>query len=169
MRNVHQIYRERFNVYVDWTRSAHIMDVVTELEWYADTEERVLGVLVLDHTDGDYSYVLLGRDEVGRYRAIDLRVSFAEEGAARSQLKRRLAHHSETGKALFPQGDATGEAFDILTPIVDRSRLHPSFLVLSESKFWVAARAVISEMMRHFVDVDGNFVEQFQTKPSGTG
>ncbi|AJY40791.1 hypothetical protein BW21_1270 [Burkholderia humptydooensis] len=163
MRNIKAISRERFNVYVDWTRSAHIRDAILELEWYADVHERVLGVVAMDMTDNDYSLVVLGRDEVGRFRAIDLKLSFPYVGTARSQLKRLMARHIETGKKVFPQHDATGEAFDVLTPIVERQRLHPSFLVLSENKFWVGARTVVSEMMRHFVDVDGNFVEQFQT------
>ncbi|AET90391.1 hypothetical protein BYI23_A025530 [Burkholderia sp. YI23] len=120
-------------------------------------------MLALDHTDADYSYVVLGRDEVSRFRAIEVRVSFAKIGAARSQLKRRLAHFSETGKTVFPQHDANGEAFDVLTPVVDQNRLDPSFLVLSQHRLWHGARQVVSEMMRHFVDVDGNFVEQFQT------
>ncbi|RQR37094.1 hypothetical protein DIE23_06565 [Burkholderia sp. Bp9143] len=163
MKNIRAISRERFNVYVDWTRSAHIRDHIIERNWYADTDERILGVVALDLTDNDFSYVVLGRDEIGRFRAIDMKVSLAREGRARSELKRKMAEYSKSGDSMFPQGDAEGEAFDILTPIVEKDRRHPSFSVLSENKLWTGARHVVSEMMRHFVDVDGNFVEQFQT------
>jgi hypothetical protein len=163
MKNVKPISRERFNVYVDWTRSGHIRDAILELNWYADKDERVLGVVAMDLTDSDYSYVVLGRDEVGRFRAIDVKVSLSHEGTARSRLKHKMAEVSKTGQTIFPQGDTKGEAFDVLTPIVDKKRLHPSFEILSENKYWKGARRVVSEMMRHFVDVDGNFVEQFQT------
>jgi len=35
--------------------------------------------------------------------------------------------------------------------------------MLCSRPHWVPARAIMAEMMRHYVDVDGNFVEQFQT------
>jgi hypothetical protein len=98
-------------------RSGHIRDAIRELNWYADLHEQVLGVVALDLTDGDFSYVVLGRGEVGRFRAIDLKVSLSHEGTARSALKRKMAECSKTGQTVFPQGDTKGEAFDVLTPI----------------------------------------------------
>lgn len=54
MRKIKAISRERFNVYVDWTRSAHLRDAILELEWYADVQERVSGVVAMDREDEDY-------------------------------------------------------------------------------------------------------------------
>lgn len=42
-------------------------------------------------------------------------------------------------------------------------QLHPSFVHLTKNGGWAAARTVIEHMMRWHNDVDGNFVEQFQT------
>ncbi len=163
MRNVRSISRERFNAFVSWTRSPIALDFGTELDWYADTHERVLGAVVLDHTDQDFGYVILGRDEVGRFRAIDQRVSFPNGGMARSRLKQALRQWSETGKSVFPQGDPGYRGVDLFTPIIAEEKQHPSFKLMGKHLNWTPAIGMLSEMMKNFVDVDGNFVEQFQS------
>ena len=45
--------------------------VSEEREWYSDNDENVLGVVIFDLPDEDWLYVILGRDEVARFRAID--------------------------------------------------------------------------------------------------
>ena len=59
---VKAISRERFGVL---TLSKHPMAQVLakEVEWYADRDENVLGSILLDFTDSDWNYVVLGRDE----------------------------------------------------------------------------------------------------------
>ncbi len=163
MRNVKPISRERFNAFVSWTRSPIALYFGTELDWYADTNERVLGAVVLDHTDQDFGYVILGRDEVGRFRAIDQRVSFPNGGMARSRLKQALRQWSETVKSVFPHGDPGYRGVDLFTPIISEEKQHPSFKLMSKHLNWTPAIGMLSEMMKKFVDVDGNFVEQFQS------
>ena len=46
-----------------------------ELEWYATDNDRLLGTVVLDKTDQDYSWVILSRDAQGKYRAAALEAS----------------------------------------------------------------------------------------------
>lgn len=164
MRNVKQLSPERFNAYVDWTRSPHVGDFTGELEWYADAPERVLGVVVHDHTDQDFGYVILGRDEAGRFRCIDLKVSMPNPGMARSRLKVALRKYSENGKAVFTQGDETHKGVDLFATVVPEEKWHPSFRAMMEYPHWVPAISIMSEMMRHFVDVDGHFVGEFQTR-----
>lgn len=163
MRNVKPLSRERFNAFVSWTRIPITFDIGSELDWYSDTHERVHGVVVLDHTDMDFGYVVLGRDEVGRFRAIDQRVSFPNEGMARSRLKKSLRKWSETGESVFPQGDPGYQGIDLFTPIVAEEKRHPSFKMMGRHLNWTPAIGILSEMMKSFADVDGNFVEQFQS------
>src|ERR1019366_5920566 len=61
------------------------------------------------------------------------------------------------------QGDESGTAVDFFAPVVDREKLHPKFLRLASGYEFSAARAIIGAMMRWYEDIDGNFVEQFQT------
>jgi hypothetical protein len=162
MRNIQQISPERFNAFVDWTRGPYVGELTDELEWYSDIPERVLGVLTCDYTDKDYGYVILGRDEVFRFRCIDVKVSMPNLGMARSRLKKALSNYSQTGTKIFPQGDGTHKSVDLFNPQLPEDRWHPSFKIIREYKNWDPAIGIMSEMMRHFIDVDGNFVKEFQ-------
>ncbi len=46
--------------------------VSEEIEWYVDESKTLLGVVVWDRSDGDWAYIILGRDEDGKFRAIKL-------------------------------------------------------------------------------------------------
>jgi hypothetical protein len=70
--------------------------------------------------------------------------------------------HTGTGKKVFPQG-ASSQGIDLFTPIVPVDRQHPYFSRLANEESLLSARSIINEMMPHFVDIDGNFVEQFQS------
>ena len=41
-----------------------------EREWFSEEQEKVLGVIVQDRADKDYVCIVMGRDRVGRYRAV---------------------------------------------------------------------------------------------------
>lgn len=163
MRNIKQISPERFNAFVDWTRGPYASDFTDELEWYSDTFERVLGVLTFDYTDQDFGYVILGRDEARRFRCIDVKVSMPNLGMARSRLKKAISEHSKTGKDIFPQGEETHHGVELFQPKVPEERWHPNFKAMLEYPHWQSAISIMSEMMRHFVDVDGHFVKEFQS------
>lgn len=77
--------------------------VGSEQEWYADARKNVLGILVLDRIDSDWSWVVLGRDQRGKFRAIDADVSVEDRDAARDALLERLLKRSRTGRRTFPQ------------------------------------------------------------------
>ncbi|TAK64066.1 MAG: hypothetical protein EPO22_06020 [Dehalococcoidia bacterium] len=74
-----------------------------EKEWYADRRGNVIGVLVLDRIDKDWSYVVLGRDARGKFRAIDAQVSFQSPEQARTELVSKLRRLARTRKKTFRQ------------------------------------------------------------------
>jgi len=156
--------RERYNAFVAWTRSPLATFAGEELEFYSTLNEHVIGVLVRDRTDNDYGYVSLGRDQKQRYRCIGLAVSMTRN-EARLELFKELKRQFESGISVFPQGDEAADkaGVDLFTPVVPESKLNPTFRLFHDSDHWLPARSIMSEMMRHFRDVDGNFVEQFQT------
>ena len=153
---------KRFNAFAANTRSPAAAYVCEELAWFSDEQERVLGVLVRDLVDNDFAGIVLGRDEGGRFRCVDQQVSIASEEEARKWIERTLIWHVRDGAAIFPQGDLI-KAIDLFTPIVSPEKQHPSFVHISREEVLLPARRMIAEIMRHYVDVDGNFVEQFQT------
>jgi hypothetical protein len=133
-----------------------------ELEWYADYNERVIGILLRDVTDGDYGGVVLGRDERGRFRAVAL-PQFSDSRETATQLLRvKLQEWSQKPNSEFMQGDHKGTPIEVFVP--RRSgNLSTSFALLSTKEAFSPARKLIESLMPYYEDVDGNFVEQFQT------
>lgn len=154
----------RFNAYVSWSRLPPARMVSTELEWFADQDERVLGVVSIDHSDRDFAFVTLGRDEKGRFRAIDVGTSLQSIGDARRELFNSLKKHSSTGDETFPQGATDRGGVDLFAPVHAEEKLHKAFKLVADHPSWSPAKSILAEMMNHFVDVDGNFVEQFQSE-----
>lgn len=165
MVNIKELSHERFNAFVDWTRGPLTGDFLQELEWYSDESEHVLGILTLDLMDDDFGFIILGRDETGRFRAIDLEHSLPNVDQARTRLKEVLRDQSQTGETVFPQGDVEDlkSGVDLFTPLIPEHRWHPTFKTLFDYPHWQPAMAIMSEMMKHFVDVDGHFVKEFQS------
>lgn len=114
-------------------------------------------------TDNEYGAMVLGQDLNERFRwigATDL-VKTPEEALA--ALHQRLIEIGSHLDQLRVQGDETGKPIDFFSPLSWKERLSVDFLQVSSSEGFSAARGIISAMMRWNEDIDGNFVEQFQT------
>ncbi len=161
---VKSLTRERYNAFVAWTRSPLASMAGVELDLYSTLDENVIGVVLMDGTDRDYGFVTLGRDEKGRFRCIDVQSSMTRNAARHAVLK-NLKKHFDSGDTVFPQGDADMDkaGVDLFRPIVSSEKFCPAFKMMLEGNHFLPARSIMSEMMHHFTDVDGNFVEQFQT------
>lgn len=163
MLEIRKLSRERFNAFVDWTRMPDTEFFSEELEWYSDRREHVLGTVLWDLNDEDFAYIVLGRDEALRFRCIDLGHSIGQLNTARARLKKAMRKYARDGQMIFPQGDVDHKPVDLFTPVVAESKMHTQFHRFLEYAHWTPATGILKEMMRHFQDVDGNFVEQFQT------
>jgi len=90
-----------------WTRSGSTLAgfsrspvasyIGPEVEWLSTVDEAVIGVIVFDRTDDDFAAIVLGRDEIGRYRAFDQEVSLASQTDARGWLERMIRWHAGSG------------------------------------------------------------------------
>lgn len=155
---------ERYNAFVAWTRSPIANAVGIELEFFSDKSETLIGVLIKDRCDRDYGFVMLARDLKGRFRCIDVICSMTRTNA-RHALFASFGKLLASGETSFPQGDEKTDkaGVDLFKTKLPVAQQHPSFHMLSTRDHWIPARAIMSEMMHHYIDVDGNFVEQFQT------
>ncbi len=54
---------KRFNALAAQSRSPAAAYMSEELEWYADSDEIVLGIVLRDTIDSDFVGIILGRDE----------------------------------------------------------------------------------------------------------
>jgi len=152
----------RFDALAAYTRLPSILLFIKELAWFATADERLIGVVTEDRQDRDFGWVLLGRDERLRYRAIDQNASLPTAEASREQMFAAMARHIMLPDEAYHQGDAPKQPVDFFAPLVRPDRMNRIFSTLSEEKY-SAARDVIAAMMRYYEDVDGNFIEQFQT------
>jgi hypothetical protein len=78
---------------------------VLEVAWFSDPLQKVIGTVAQDRFDHDWSYVVLGRDEHGIFRAIDFKISLPDQETATEQLREKIREHLSTGATVFPQGD----------------------------------------------------------------
>jgi hypothetical protein len=86
-------------------RSETIQQLTEERAWFADSSNNVAGTVLLDKTDEDWSYVVLGRDERGDFRCIDMKVSLPIQADAERELQGRMQEYERSGQTVFPQGD----------------------------------------------------------------
>lgn len=134
-----------------------------EVEWFSDENEHVLGIVLLDLVDSDWSWVVLGRDANSLFRAVDLQTSISSKDEARKQLHARLLHHASAGIGGFVQGDERKTTTRLFEPKVPVEREHYIFKLIKSGAHHSAARALMQEIANAFVDVDGNYVKDFQT------
>src|SRR6202521_3275178 len=62
------ISKLRFNSLAGFARQPQTTLYAEELGWFEHANERSLGVLIRDRTDGDYAGIVLARDELLQYR-----------------------------------------------------------------------------------------------------
>jgi hypothetical protein len=74
-------------------------------EHWADKRGKLLGVVTLDQVDHDHGYAMLGRDEHGQFRAVDVARSHPSIEEARNALHSIMRTISTCSLALFPQED----------------------------------------------------------------
>lgn len=160
--SVKNITEQKFNAYVGITRNPILFSIAKEIAWYANTDETIIGVILFDFSDSDYNPLLLGRDEVGRFRAIDLSTSYLKFEDAENWLINTIKWLSGLGKKIFPQGDPI-EKMELFRELVPVEQQHPYFTALNTQKSLLSAKMIIQEIMPHFIDVDGNYIRQFQT------
>jgi hypothetical protein len=60
----------------------------TECAWFKHEEQ--LGIVLLDNTDKDWSFVALAKDQIGVFRAFDVGASFPSEADAAEALSQCL-------------------------------------------------------------------------------
>jgi len=158
-----QITKERFDGLMGSTRSPLTLIAGIEREWYSEQNEKVLGVIVQDAADDDFLCIVLGRDRIGRYRAVHLSPFVPSIDTARMGLPNLLTDWGARDPREYEQGDENRQQMDFFTPRHPAEGLNPTFAKLVSEEGYSPARGIIEAMMFYFEDPDGNFVEQFQS------
>ncbi len=146
-----------------YRRSPFTWFLFRELEWWANGDESLIATITLDAIDGDYGYVVLGRDETGVFRGVANMVSIETQDSARKAMLAKMEELSSSGVQEFPQGDNNRKKHEILVPCVPEEKLNPNFQILATSVAYSPAQGIIKELSFAFTDLDGNFRRDFQT------
>jgi hypothetical protein len=162
-----QLTELRYNALAGYARSPWTWITSNELEWYSEAHEKVLGVLIQDTTDLDFACVVMGRDRIGRYRAVHLSPFVATVGKARTAMSELLPQYALLDPVEFEQGDEPKTRLNFFNPVHDALRLDGSFHTIATRLEFSPAKGIMEAMMYYFQDPDGNFVEQFQSTAFG--
>lgn len=159
---IRPINKNLFNIFMVATRSPYVGYMAGELAYFANEDNSIIGVLLFDYTDKDYSYVLTIRDENNQFRAFEIRTDFPSEAKAEEAIKNSMSWHTAQDLKMVEQG-AGSQGLKLFDIIVPENKLHPYFKLLKDSKAYQPSKKTIVEIVNHLNDIDGNFVEQFQT------
>ncbi|MEO6284713.1 MAG: hypothetical protein ABIN80_30475 [Dyadobacter sp.] len=158
-----EISQRQFDAFC-YTRLALTRQVSQEVRWFEAGNRKLLATIFFDYSDEDYGFVILGRDQLNLFRSIEVSTGFYDSiDKAICGLRERMDFYSRDSNEYYEQGDEKGKPNDIFLPKRDGHKLHPYFKRLTELPQYEAARNLIKEIAYSFKDVDGNYIEQFQT------
>jgi hypothetical protein len=163
MATSHQISKLRFDSLAGYIRKLFSYAISEEISWHEHTDGRVLGTVIRDRVDDDFGGIVFGRDRQGRFRCIDVTNFSVDPLIAQNQLLASMDEWSKRSPEAFYQDDEKGQTVDFFTPVVYAHKLNAAFCQLAGTEGFSPARALIEAMMYYYEDVDGNFVEQFQS------
>lgn len=157
--------RSRFEIYMMFTRTPLIKLISRELEHYSNENETILGVIIHDLEDDEFVYILLARDEINQFRAFEVEASVPSVDEARRRLHERMRWFTLKGTKQVDQGDAANKnrGINLFKDLIDKHAQHPFYKVLKNEISHLAAKELLIEIERFYTDVDGNFIEQFQS------
>lgn len=157
------ISESRFNALAGYARQPMARIMAREIEFYQIDGGRIVGMIIEDRTDRDFGGTVFGRDAGERYRCIRVTDFGQTLDEARASLRTEMEIAQQAPPEDFYQGDEVGDTVDFFTPIYAADKLNPNFQKLISEETLSPAFGIIEPMMRWHQDVDGNFVEQFQT------
>lgn len=117
----------------------------------------ILGLISLNFTDNDYYAAIFSRDNARQYRAVQIEASVETIELAREWINKQM------GVDLIISYEDKSKYFDLFSNKVKNKKIHPYYKVLNENIAFKAAKDVIKEISYHYKDIDGNFIQQFQS------
>jgi|SRR6478752_2164866 len=157
-----QISKLRFDALASYARHPIAAKLSQEIAWFEWAEARLVAALQVD-PDGEFSAVFLAPDLNERYRGVSMTGFHAGPRDAVVELTVMGAAFAGGIDEIREQGDESGPVVDFFAAVGPTEKRHADFVLLATHAGYAPARAIIEPMMRWHDDVDGNFVEQFQT------
>jgi len=157
MKTAIPINKKLFDIYILFTREPFVQYFTEELEFYHNGNGGLLGLISLDLTDNDYYGCILSRDESKQYRAEIVEASIPTIEEARKWIDEKMGNNS----IVFHYN--SHNFFDLFQELNNDEKQHPNYKLLKTSVALSPAKETIKEVSYHYKDIDGNFIEQFQS------
>lgn len=161
--NISRISKLRFNALAGYCRQPSAYVYSDELAWFEHDSAPLLGILILDRVDGDFGGIVIGKDEIGCFRCVDVVGWHSSPEIGEMRLLEALRDWAKRPAEDRHQKDAHKPPLDVFKPIVSPGKMSDAFTRVLNAEGFSPARELIEAMMPYFEDVDGNFAEQFQS------
>ena len=140
-----RLSKERFDALGGYCRQPPVVLYTEELAWFEYDDERLLGILIRDRVDSDFSCVVLGRDERGRYRFVNGTISKETQSEALRELERLFDEEGKRRPEKHFQGDEKGKKLDLFKVIAKNPA--QEFLTLANDPKYFPARRLIEALI----------------------
>ncbi len=157
MKTAIPINKKLFDIYLLFTREPFVQYFSEELEFYSNGNGGLLGLISLDITDQDYYGCILSRDKSKQYRAELVTASVETIEEVRKWIDDKMSSNS----IIFH--DNKHEYFDLFKNLNNEDNQHPNFKLLKSNIALSMAKETVKEVSYHYKDIDGNFIDQFQS------
>lgn len=158
-----EISEVRFNAIAGYARQPMARITGEELAYFEGDGGTIMGLLLRDRTDNDFAGMAFGRDKKLRFRWTSMTDFLETPAEAVAALEKLISEMRAKPEEFHHQGDEVGGPVDFFSPVHAPERLHADFLRVISAAEFSPARGIIEPMMRWHEDLDGNFVEQFQS------
>lgn len=153
----------RFNAIAGYARQPMSQVYGEEISYFESEDGSLMGMIIRDRTDDDFSGMVFGQDKKMRFRWTGMTDFLPSADEAKTALEEKFNALEGAPKEEHFQGDEVGGPLDFFELLHGEDRLHPDFVSLANDEGYSSARGMIEPMMRWYEDADGNFVEQFQS------
>lgn len=152
-----KLSKKLFELYVIFTREPGVQLFSKELEYYSNGNGELIGFVSIDLEDENYYACILSRDQSMQFRAEKVIGNLETIKEAREWLEKSFNEDNITSH------DNKYEYFDVFKPLNNVNKIHPHFTFLRDKPEFSSAKEVIKEISYHYKDIDGNFIDQFQS------
>lgn len=112
LKEISQLEFENYN----FIKHPTLIGIAEEIRWFSADEANIIGTILIDKIDKDWSYVIMAKEEDGQYRFTDGKVSIDSEDLAITELvdkMRAFAKNNKIEKELY-----NSTLFDIKSTII---------------------------------------------------
>lgn len=160
---IREITRRQFDAYC-YVRAPFLRTFSDEIAWFEGFGRKVLGTVVIDYYDRDFGFIILGRDARNIFRAIKLPTEFYSTiNKAKDALVLAMEELGLDGQTNYPQGDEKKLPHEIFKLQVKDEKVHRYFRLLLSEAHYEGAANLIKEIAYSYIDVDGNYIKDFQS------